>query len=117
MTPEEVFAQLRDIHSPDVEAIVSPAYDLRPLLVFAMIAAIIVGLRFWLVSARAKRAVARVDATAEPARQRDAFVRLLASAPRRKDQLPLPARLFDRPEAVTSEDASRLRRWTLQRLR
>lgn len=117
MTPEEVFAQLRDIHAPEAAAKASVAYDFRPLIGFAILLALVIGARLLLTSVRARRAISQLDATAAPADQRDALVRLLATSPRRPLRAPPPESVFDPPEAVTEKDVSDLRHWAGRRLR
>jgi len=117
MTPEEVFAQLRDIHAPEAAAKASVAYDFTPLIGFAIVLSLVIAARLLLTSLRARRAIAEVDATAAPADQRDALVRLLATSPRRPLRAPPPKAVFDPPEDVTDKDVSDLRHWAGRRLR
>ena len=117
MTPEEVFAQLRDIHAPEAAAKASAGYDFRPLIGFAIILALVIAMRLVFASMRARRALAQVDATAAPADQRDALVRLLATSPRRLSRAPPPESMFNPPDAVTDKDVSDLRQWADRRLR
>lgn len=115
MTPEEVFAQLRDIHSPAIEAAAAGSLDLRPLIVFAVFAAGVLLVRQVLAVARRKSALARVDQSADPADQRDALAKLAATTPSRNSD-PAPDALFDPPEKLTRQAVADLRRWVRRRL-
>ncbi len=61
MTPEEVFAQLGDLHTPEVETIATHGLDPWPLLAFAAIVLVVAALRVWSRWRRAAAALADVD--------------------------------------------------------
>lgn len=116
MTPEEVFAQLRDIHTPAVTGIEAASYDFRPLLVFAALTAVALLLGFLWNRAGTRRLINRIDAKATKAEQRDAVVRLVDGRRRRADAGPAPEAAFQPPGALTEEGVSRLRRWARRRI-
>lgn len=127
MTPEDVFAQLRDIHSPETATAVAVSFDFRPIVAFAILLTSFFIARYLFAALRARASLARIDATAEPAMQRDALIALLAASPRSPDiRSPdtrshdigsPPKSLFDRPEALTAADVAALRRWVRKRIR
>ncbi len=117
MTPEEVFAQLRDIHAPEAVAKAVEAFDFRPLLVFAAILAVaLIARRLMAVMGR-RKALGAVDPSAPPAQQRDAMLQMLARTPLRPHTEPAPKAFFDPPDAITDQDVTELRRWAGRRLR
>lgn len=117
MTPEEVFAQLRDIHAPQIGAIADTAFDFRPFLCVVAIAVMVFAARYGMAYLSAQRALAKLDRSATPAQQRDDLVRVLAATPRRRHRMPAPESLFSPPEAVTHEDVTQLRSWAARTLR
>ena len=116
MTPEEVFAQLRDIHAPGPTLREAAAYDFRPLLLFAALLLTALIMRGLWRRASARRALARIDASAPPALQRDALIRLAGERPADPGDEPAPDAAFARPERLTPDTVRRLRRWVLRRI-
>lgn len=116
MTPEEVFAQLRDIHSPAIEAAANVSFDLRPLIAFATFLACVLITRRVLAVGRRKSALAQIDPSADPTTQRDALTKLAAKAPRSRNSETPPDALFDPPEALTQKAIADLRDWVRRRL-
>lgn len=116
MTPEEVFAQLRDIHAPAIETAAKTSLDPRPLIAFAALLAIVLIARYALASNRRRSALSRIDPSTDPATQRDALTRLAATTARPRRTSPPPGALFDRPEALTPKSVATLRDWVRRRL-
>lgn len=117
MTPEEVFAQLRDIHAPDTAVQAAVAYDVRPILVFLALAAIAILIRAIWKRAEAGRALSRVDRRMPADEQRDALVRLAGRRRRRTGGDPAPEAAFKPPDALTADGVQRLRAWVGRRIR
>lgn len=117
MTPQEVFAQLRDLHTPEVAGGVGTGFDYWPLLIFAACVAVLAGLGQWRRWRRQRARFAGLDPAQPPAAQRDQIARLMQSNPRRKTGSPVPAAFFAPPAQVTAEDAEQLQNWARQRLR
>lgn len=116
MTPEEVFAQLRDIHSPPIDVAANASFDLRPLVAFALFLACALIARRLVADRRRKAALARIDPSADPATQRDALTKLAATAPCPPNGDAPPDALFDPPEALTRNAVADLRDWVRRRL-
>lgn len=112
MTPEQVFAQLRDIHLPETEAVASYAtMDLRPLAAFVLIAAVAIAIQRWMAARRIKRALACIDPAAPPAEQRDAISRLVRTWPHGQRETDPPDAIFRPPAAIEPEDVDLMRTW------
>lgn len=116
MTPEEVFARLRDIHLPDAGTAAPPTLDLRPIIAFALLVAAVVLFRLLLTVWRRRAALSRTDRIVPLPARRDALARLLSTSPRRRPADDPPAVLFDPPGTVTSGEVAGLRRWVARRL-
>lgn len=116
MTPEEVFAQLRDIHSPAIEAVANASFDVRPLIAFAIFLAGVLIIRRVLADGRRKTALARIDPSSDPAAQRDALAKLATTTTRPQNGDTPPDALFDPPEALTQKAIADLRNWVRRRL-
>ncbi len=116
MTPEEVFAQLRDIHSPAIEAATNATLDPRPLIAFAALVAAVLIVRYMLSAQQRRNALSRIDPDADPAIQRDALTKLAATTGQTRKGDPLPGALFDPPEALTRKSIAGLRDWVRRRL-
>lgn len=117
MTPEEVFANLRDIHLPPVVDTASAMFDVRPLAVFAVLT-VAVGLTPVIAKWRRKwalRAEIRRLEHAPPDEQRDALIRLAVQT-RPLSKSPAPAILFRPPDQIGADDVAILRTWLLGRL-
>lgn len=119
MTPEEVFARLRDIHAPEAAMVPAPSYDPRALLIFAAALAGFLIARAALRRLRAARALRCVDPRAPAADQRDALLRLLAR--RRREARPPgrdppPDAAFARPDSLSADGVAELRRWVGRRI-
>lgn len=119
MTPDEVFAKLRDIHTPEGGMGDGPdwaALDPRPLAVFGVIAVLLMLLPLWR-RWRARRAlrseIARLARIA-PAAQRDALARLSARA--RPASKGAPDIFYLPPQDIGDKEAATLRRWFLERI-
>ena len=67
MTPEEVFAQLRDIHTPATQKTIGYGLDPWPLLVFAFLVLAIFGIRFWMRWRHRRTRLAGIDPSLPPA--------------------------------------------------
>lgn len=115
MTPEEVFAQLRDLHRPDVDTAIGYGFDLRPVLIFGVMIVAIAGFRAWVRWRRSRARFNQVDASLSPAEQRDQIAQILSDSPRRVVRTSIPPAFFAPPPRVSAEDAEELRRWAQQR--
>ena len=116
MTPEEVFAQLRDFHAPPAAARETVAYDIRPVMIFLVILFAVLALRLLWRRAEARRLLARIDARASQAYQRDALIRLAGARRRGKIEEPAPEAAFQPPDDLTGDGVQRLRRWVARRI-
>lgn len=116
MTPEEVFAQLRDIHAPAAVAREAIAFDARPVIAFAVFVVVFFALRLLWRRLGARRALASIDVASPPAEQRDALVRVLDARRRNRAAGPAPEAAFQPPKDLTSDGVQRLRRWVLRRI-
>ncbi len=117
MTPEEVFAQLRDIHLPERVTTLATSFDFRPILAFAALLALVLFVRRIRAKSQVHVLLARADAAAGPAAQRDALAALLAASPKPGSAEPPPQSLFDPPEDLTAEAVADLRQWVGNRIR
>ena len=117
MTPDEVFSRLRDLHSPEIEAAAGQGWDLRPLLIFAAMVLLGVGLHHWRRWRNASASLAHVAEATNPADQRDRIVHTLQNRPRHTDRTSPPTAFFVPPAKVTKNDAEDLRRWARRRFR
>ena len=117
MTPEEVFARLRDIHVPDTTAVSDTGMAPEPVLVFAALVAAIFAIRAVRQSRRAAARLAAVSPALEPAEQRDRIARVLRTAPRRKNADAVPPAFFAPPSRLNARDAETIRAWARRRLR
>lgn len=117
MTPEEVFAQLRDIHAPATATAEAAVFDFRPLLVVGMLVVGAAIFRIFWRWVEATRVLSRIKAGAPKADQRDALVRLLDRRRRRSTHDPAPAATFQPPEHLTTQGLHQLRRWVGRRIR
>ena len=111
MTPDEVFAKLRDLHHPATGGASVPLLDPWPLLVFAGLVMVGLSLRTWLRRRQIQASLAGISRELPPPEQRDRIVGTLRGrfAPRRLDAA--PKAVFLPPSQVTSEDVEELRRW------
>ena len=116
MTPEEVFAQLRDIHTPATQKTLGYGLDPWPLLVFTFLVMAIFGVRFWMRWRHRRNRLAGIDSSLPPGAQRDQIARILSTAPRRHGKHPIPSAYFAPPSRLTTGDAAELRRWARRRL-
>jgi len=117
VTPEEVFAQLRDVHRPNVDPVLGAGLDLRPLVIFGACVVIVIGLRAVMRWQRNNARLGQVNAAQPPAEQRDHIAKIVRKGRRRRVRTPVPAAFFVPPSKVTVEDAADLRRWARQRLK
>ncbi|MEM7686381.1 MAG: hypothetical protein ACFB03_18775 [Paracoccaceae bacterium] len=117
MTPEEVFAQLRDVHLPDVQSATVSGLDVRPLAIFAASVLLIAGVRYWVQRRRRSRQLDAVAPGMPPAAQRDEIARILRKALPRKAAQPAPKAFFAPPSQITIQDASEMKTWARRRLR
>ncbi len=116
MTPEEVFAQLRDIHAPSSSFRDAVAYDVRPMILFLIIVLVALALRLLWKRAEARRFLSRIDPHAPHADQRDALIRLAAERRRGKIEEPTPEAAYQPPSSLTGDSVQRLRRWVSRRI-
>ncbi|MEL7467802.1 MAG: hypothetical protein AAFN27_05050 [Pseudomonadota bacterium] len=117
MTPEEVFAQLRDVHLPDVQSATVTGLDMRPLVFFAASVLLIGAIRYWVQRRRRSRQLDAVAPGLPPAAQRDEIARVLRKALPRKAAQPAPRAFFAPPSQLTAQDASEMKTWARRRLR
>ena len=116
MTPEEVFAQLRDIHAPASVAHGAAAYDIRPIMIVLGATLCVLAARAVWKRMAARRLLSRIDARASHSHQRDRLVRLVGARGRSEVGLPEPEAAFQPPDALTEDGVQRLRRWVLRRI-
>lgn len=116
MTPEEVFAQLRDVHVPEVQTAAGSGLDLRPLFAFGILASAMIAFRFWMRWRRKKSLLEQIDTSLPPAVQRDQIARALRHATRRNDASPPPPAFFAPPSRLTDRDVADLRQWARRRM-
>ncbi len=116
MTPEEVFAQLRDVHLPEANVIEASGLDVRPLIVFAVLLSVFVVVRVWSRLRSAKRRFNKVSNSSPPAEQRDQIVQAVRSGPTRKAASAVPPAFFTPPSAISAGDVDTLRKWARRRV-
>ena len=117
MTAEEVFAQLRDVHSPEVQAASAPGLDPTPLIAFTGLVLLFVIAHYWIRWRGAKARLNIVDTSQSPGTQRDQIAVVLRNNRTRNNAVPVPSAFFAPPERVSAQDAKDLRKWAQQRLR
>ena len=117
MTPEEVFARLRDIHTPPSARDAALVYDFRPLAFFAIVLIAFVVTRSLWKYVSDRRALSRIDQTAPYPEQRDALVSLLDRRARRPASDKPPAAIFEPPNQLSQSGIRDLRHWVGRRLR
>ena len=116
MTPEEVFAQLRDIHSPPSAVRETLSYDIRPVAVFFIMVFAVLALRLLWRRAEAGRLLSRIDPRGPHADQRGALIRLADARRRGRSDEPVPDAAFQPPGDLTGDGVTRLRRWVSRRI-
>ncbi len=116
MTPEEVFARLRDVHVPEVQSATGSGLDPRPLVVFGILVSVMFAFRFWMRWREKKSQLEQIDTSLPPAVQRDQIARVLRRAPRRNGAPAPPAAFFAPPSRLTARDVADLRQWARRRL-
>lgn len=120
MTPDEVFAQLRDIHMPETVAATASGQwsglDPRPLVAFALILALVIALPALGRWHRHRKLKADVDQLAQspPPEQRDRLALLARTLPRTR-QTP-PSGFFTPPDRIGTAEVETLRHWVKERI-
>ena len=117
MTPEEVFARLRDIHMPEIPSTAVAGMDPRPLMIFGGVIAALVAARIWSRLRRAQAQLRSVDSSSPPATQRDQIAGLFRSVPSRAPRSPVPQDFFAPPWRLTTMHIEELKAWARDRLR
>ncbi|MEM7270834.1 MAG: PEP-CTERM sorting domain-containing protein, partial [Pseudomonadota bacterium] len=112
MTPEEVHAALRDIHTPIAEAGSVSQFAPEPLILFALVAA---GVWLWSAMRRrrwrrqARARMAEITALSDPRAEWDALIALLSQVARHARQAPPPDFLFEPDETIADDRLTALR--------
>lgn len=120
MTPEEVFAQMRDIHVPaGGETMAWALLDPRPLAalgVIAIVVTVLPAVRRWLERRRLRTRLTDLAGLA-PAEQRDALTELVQTLPRRPVRGAVPPAFYQPPEEIGRPEIETIRRWVVERTR
>ena len=117
MTPEEVFARLRDIHVPETGGASLPVLDPWPLAVFGVLALSGWLIRQWIKSRRITKSLAAIDRALPPDEQRDRIVRLVRGRKARALGPKPPRAAFLPPSQLTPDQVEDLRRWAMAKVR